>query len=99
MNIQNEIGTWQRDTFPSSTTLSKIKHLRHEIDELEEDVKNGTKESLAMELADCAFFLFGIADLNDIDLMEAVKKKFEINRQRKWGNPDKDGVVFHIKED
>lgn len=96
--LQRRIGKWQTKTFPASNELSKIKHLRHEIDELEESIKNKhSKEEVAMELADCAFFLFGIAQLQGIDLVKSIWKKFKINKKREWGKPDIDGVYFHKK--
>ena len=30
-------------------------------------------------------------------LRDAIRQKFEVNKGRKWGTPDKDGVVEHIR--
>lgn len=95
--LQKRIGKWQLKTFPASNEFSKIKHLRHEIEELEEAIKNGSKEEVSMELADCVFFLLGIAQLQGINLIKSVRKKFKINKKRSWGRPDNNGVYFHKK--
>ncbi len=31
------------------------------------------------------------------DICKAIQEKFEINKARKWGEPDANGVVNHIK--
>lgn len=96
--LQKRIDNWQRKTFPSSNELSKIKHLKKEIDELEEAIKEGhSKKEIAHEIADCVLLLFGIAGLQGINLLKAVRNKLKINMKRKWGKPDKDGVYFHEK--
>lgn len=94
--MQKEIDEWQREVFPESDSVSKISHLREEVNELMDEFNtlDIDKEKIAMELADCALLLFGIAGLNDIDLLESVETKFEINKKRKWKDPV-DGVYFH----
>lgn len=101
MILQSRINKWQRKTFQKSTVYSKMKHLRKEMEELDEAIVLApvNMEALAMELADCVFLLFGIAGLFKINLLKAVKRKFKINKKRKWGLPDKDGVYLHKKED
>jgi len=32
------------------------------------------------------------------DLFEAIRDKFEINKNRTWSKPDKDGIVRHVKD-
>ena len=54
-----------------------------------------------MEFADCFMLLLDAAshyDLTAEELIEVTVTKLEINRQRKWGKPDKNGVVEHIRE-
>jgi hypothetical protein len=41
-------------------------------------------------------YVFGM-NLDDINL--AISKKMDVNEKRKWGEPDENGVVRHIKED
>lgn len=90
---------WQKETFPLATPLSKIEHLLQEIQELKEDIINNNPKK-RLEYADCFLLLFGAAhadgfEYNDID--DFSIEKLEINRARKWGKPDSNGVVNHIK--
>jgi len=44
--------------------------------------------------------LFGTAASDGMsyeDICEAIESKMQINFKRKWGKPDKNGVVNHIK--
>jgi hypothetical protein len=93
-----EITIWQKETFGSATSLSKIEHLKEEIKELEYDVLNNNQDR-RLEFADCFFLLFGAAAADGMsyeDICNCIQEKFEINKKRKWGNPDKNGVVKHI---
>lgn len=95
-----EIKKWQEETFGEATPLSKISHLQHEVEELAYDVKynHPTKR---LEFADCFLLLFGAAASDGMtyeDIEMCIREKFNINKQRKWGKPDANGVVNHIKE-
>lgn len=95
-----EIIEWQKVTFPSSTPLSKLKHLQKEIIEVEEDIQSGN-DNIIFEMADMCFLMFGIIDQLGFtydDLVHIVAEKLRINKTRTWQAPDKDGVVLHIKE-
>lgn len=98
-NQFKEITSWQKETFGEATALSKIAHLREEIEELAIDIaSNGIDKRL--EFADCFFLLFGAAAADGMtyeDICNAIQEKFEINKVRKWGKPDANGVVNHIK--
>ena len=53
-----------------------------------------------MELADCFILLFGLAQkmgLNFQHLQAIISTKHKINLLRKWGKPDANGVVKHVK--
>ncbi|UII80037.1 dATP/dGTP pyrophosphohydrolase domain-containing protein [Flagellimonas sp. CMM7] len=94
----NEISEWQKQTFSHATPLSKIAHLKKEIDELEDDLKSDNTDR-RLEFADCFFLLFGAAHADGMtyeDICSAIQEKFEINKSRDWGKPDKDGVVEHV---
>jgi len=102
----NEITTWQKQTFPSATSLSKLTHLAGEeatgeVGELKHEIIAGVSyDKMKMEVADCFFLLFGAAASEGMtysEIVEAIQEKFEINKKRNWGNPDKNGVVNHIK--
>lgn len=94
-----EIIAWQKETFSQATAFSKIQHLKEEIEELSIDVAiDGIDKRL--EFADCFLLLFGAAASDGMtyeDICQAIHEKFEINKARKWGEPDKIGVVKHIK--
>lgn len=97
-----QINKWQDETFGRATALSKIAHLKQEVDELECELKQSNNPTNTLEeFADCFILLFGCAasyGMTYEDCCEAINKKMEINRNRKWGNPDKNGVVNHIKK-
>lgn len=94
-----EIVQWQTDTFGQATALSKIEHLKEEIEELSIDIAINS-DSKILEWADCFLLLFGAAasdGLNYEDICAAIDAKMRINRARKWGKPDENGIVHHIK--
>ena len=96
----NEISEWQKETFGLVTPLSKISHLKDEIEELRLGIMYDQPDK-RLEFADCFFLLFGAAATDGMsyqDIQDAIKEKFEINKKRKWGTPDQNGVVNHIKE-
>lgn len=93
-----EISAWQKQTFPQATSLSKIEHLLEEVQELKVDLQTGNPDR-RLEFADCFILLFGAANADGMtfgDIRNAIHEKHKINKNRKWGNPDKNGVVKHI---
>lgn len=63
-----------------------------EYEELIHDIK--------MEYADCFMLLIDSAahfPLSINSILESVREKLEINKNRKWGKPDKNGVIEHIR--
>lgn len=90
-DIQQRIGKWADKQFPQSTNNSIFKHLAKEVKEL-------SKSSSSEEAADCLMILLHFAHRNGFDIYAESLRKLEINKTRKWGKPDKDGVVEHIKE-
>jgi len=95
-----EITSWQKDTFGSATSLSKIAHLAEELQELVSDLKSNSSEK-KLEFADCFFLLFGAAAADGMsyqDICHAIQEKFEINKTRHWGNPDEHGIIRHVKD-
>jgi NTP pyrophosphatase (non-canonical NTP hydrolase) len=92
------ITQWQKQTFPGGTPLSKIAHLAKELEELVEDLHSGNPER-RFEFADCFLLLFGAAAADGMsfeDICRVIDEKMEINKKRKWGEPDENGVVEHI---
>ena len=95
LTIQKTIAEWSKETFKDSTILSNIEHLRDEIDEIEEFPEN------IEEWADVIILYMNAAYLSGHSMDEiliAVHKKFEKNKNRSWGEPDERGVVKHINE-
>jgi len=95
----NEIVAWQKQTFPKATSLSKVFHLEKEVVELRNDLLANYPDK-RLEYADCFLLLFGSAASDGMsfqDICNAIDEKMQINRERKWGNADENGVVHHIK--
>ena len=91
---------WQDETFPASTAFSKACHLRQEVEELIDDLEKGN-ENRRLEYADCFLLLYGAAAKDGMsfqDIQDVLHEKMEINYKRKWGKPDENGVVNHIKD-
>lgn len=93
--LQNQLGEWSDSTF--GLLRHPIAPLAHLVKELRELIDCPTDR---MEYADCMMLLLdayrmigGSAD----DLVQACYEKLEINKQRKWGEPDEHGVVEHIR--
>jgi NTP pyrophosphatase (non-canonical NTP hydrolase) len=87
-----DIQEWQAATFPNATPHSVIAHLTKELLELAADPLDGE------EMADVLHLLIGLAALAKVDLRAALAAKFEKNKRRKWGEPDKYGIVEHVDE-
>ena len=99
-NIFEVIIEWQKKTFPNATALSKAHHLKIEVDELINDLSKDVPHR-RLEYADCFLLLFGSAASDGMsyeDICLAIWDKMEINLKRKWGVPDENGVVNHVKE-
>ena len=91
--LQLECGTWADKTFPTNTQQSIINHLKKEVtQELHPDCEPD-------ELADCILLLIHLAHKRGLSLYDEVRKKFEINKARKWGKPNEQGFVEHIREE
>lgn len=94
------ITAWQKETFGQATATSKTEHLKQEVEELLFDILHN-EPNRRLEFADCFLLLFGAAHADGMtyeDICAAIDEKMEINRARKWGKPDKNGVVNHIKD-
>lgn len=92
-NMQDDIAGFTDEVFGASTPVSKLHHLTEEVQELIDAPDD------KMEWADCMILLIDAAkkagyDMDD--LYQAVQSKMEINKKRKWGAPDENGVVRHV---
>lgn len=107
-----DITNWQKKTFGQATPVSKAHHLKEEVDELlvelESYYRSGFPKSetqlkdslIEKEFADCFLLLFGSAAAHGMgyeDICQAIDTKMEINKSRKWGKPDENGVVKHVQ--
>ena len=101
------IGQWSEETFKKQSSVSKLKHLQKEVVELIEECEKDRNDALTsininLEFADCFILLLDAArkeGLNAEDILITIAHKMKINKERKWGPPDKDGVVQHIREE
>ena len=94
-----KITKWQKETFPNATALSKLHHLKEEVNELQSDLERKAFYR-DMEFADCFLLLFGCAAADGFTyeaICHAIDKKMEVNYKRKWGTPDENGVVKHVE--
>ena len=92
--LQDDIGVFTDKTFGQSTPRAKALHLSEEALEAAADPQD------IIEWADCTILLLdGIrkAGYTTEDLFQAVLRKMEINRNRKWGPVDENGVSRHVK--
>lgn len=100
-------SVFDNGNFTPERSIGISKHLQYETVELTDALtryfNNPTDEnrnSLLFEFADC-YLLLGdcVAHLSFTmnEIKEAELKKLEINKTRKWGKPDKNGVIGHIE--
>lgn len=88
-DLRSEVIDWANSTFTVANPHSKAEHLRREAEELCRDPHD------VEEMADVFILLSHISDGHD--LHSAVRAKLEKNKARKWGSPDAQGVVEHIR--
>jgi len=87
----NSIGEWSKNAFPDADSIKHIIKLKNEAQEVIEapyDIK---------EYADCIIALLAAAykaDISFFELVEAVKNKLEVNKNRKWTKLS-DGTYQH----
>lgn len=89
-SLQYDIGEWSDKTFPNSTTQTIIAHLKREVAELE-------ASGAGSELADCFLLLLHYAHKRKLHSYQEILDKHEVNKKRKWGKPDAEGVVEHLR--
>lgn len=112
--LKNQISDWSDKTFNNGINSPKRSiaishHLQKESIELtfalKEFIKNGGHQKdyvkVINEIADVQILIWDVCSKLDIDIIELkriIEYKFDINKQRKWGTPDKNGVVEHVKK-
>lgn len=92
----DEIGQSSIDLFGNEK--NPVPTLHHLSKEVAETIETPNDVS---EYADMLILLMGAFKRtggNAKDLVQAALDKVEINKIRKWGKPDENGVIEHIKE-
>lgn len=100
-------NTFDSGNFSAMRSIAISHHLQKESRELTEATVNclrdPTEENfcrLTEEIADCQLLLLDIAAHMGFGvdiIISACRSKHEINKSRKWGKPDANGVVEHIR--
>lgn len=101
-DLQKEVTEWAENTFGKSTRPNgKVLHL---FDELEEAFAECIFDRQREEIADAAMILLHLASFLEVDITkispefeEAIRRKFEICKTRKWARRE-DGQMHHVKE-
>ncbi|MDH6309388.1 NTP pyrophosphatase (non-canonical NTP hydrolase) [Dysgonomonas sp. PFB1-18] len=112
--LMNAIREWSDKQFSDGVfdhqrALPITHHLTKEVSELIdilEEVGNGDPsdenwDKVRMEYVDCLMLLLDSAShfgLSAYDLYRGCYIKLEINKKRKWGLPDENGVIEHIRD-
>lgn len=110
IEFQQEVGEWGDKTFNSKRDYNKqdctygiYNHFVKEVKELKLAIKHSfscdepPQRTIEEETADCFILLLHLSFWYGFDLLKAARNKMEINRKRTWGEPDKDGVIEHVK--
>lgn len=106
-DLMKTIADFSDETFGTGNRNPAIAmHLREEVEELIDALKKGKgsdpdkRHQLLFEYADCFILLLDSlrsCGFSTYDLIAASRAKMKINRKRKWGKPDKNGIIKHIK--
>lgn len=90
MQLQLEIADWIGPINPNRTANSTIAKILEELGEL----IASERMCDPLELADVAILVLDLFYLQDVDLVEAVQHKMQINRRRTWRIAD-NGAMSH----
>ena len=85
---------FSKRTFKNSNCNSVVAHIKKEIEEVQANPYDLMEWIDIIILSLDGYWRAGGDPFSFMDLME---RKLEINKNRKWGVPDKDGVVEHLK--
>ncbi len=84
--LLNAIGDYDRGANDTRVNVSEMMELHRK---------------MRFEFADAFMLLLDAARKRGFmaeDLIQVTKLKLEVNRRRKWGKPDKNGVIEHLRE-
>lgn len=92
--VKDIIVNWADSVFPDRTITNAISKLV--LEEIPEFLMDQTD---AMELADMGILLYDIANLANVDLDDAIRKKMEINIKRSWAIDPITGLMNHVEKE
>ncbi|MFA7708149.1 MAG: dATP/dGTP pyrophosphohydrolase domain-containing protein [Candidatus Pacearchaeota archaeon] len=96
----NQFGEGQRNPAIAYHLLKEVPELIEAFERYQKSCAGGNYDRITSEYADCFMLLLDSAShfgLNADKLIEFAHKKLEINKRRQWGEPDKNGVVEHVR--
>lgn len=93
--IMNEIASWSDSVFGEGRPpTAPLHHLKKEVREAIENPDDDSEYAdMLMLILDAYRMKGGTAN----ELIKYTYNKLEENKQRKWGKPDKNGVVEHVR--
>lgn len=98
-----EIRAWQAETFTQPSLSGAVAHLSKEMAEIEAALGGaGTHEGrahMAEELGDGVFLILQAMTILGADPATVLEHKLAKNKARRWGKPDADGVVEHVRDE
>ena len=101
--IYEDINSWCIKTFGKNRAIASLHHLKEQIEEIIQELgkENVNVEDCDKKYADAFILLINSAasygmDANDV--LKAISIKMDINRGRRWGSPDDNGICKHLKE-
>ncbi len=87
------VTEWADTTFGPATLERQVMRALEEIGELQQALRAGDVQKIAIEAADACICLYRvIGTINP----KAIDEKMAINRARKW-NVGPDGCAYHVK--
>lgn len=103
--LMDDLSEWSQKTFGSDKVrgpVAPLKHLELEVKEAYEAYEiSGNSQDFEKEVADCFLLLIDACRRANIPyhgLIRAAHSKLSENKKRKWAKPNKDGIIFHVKE-
>ena len=89
--FQAEVTKWAQRTFPHHTPPALLAKLRQETSEVLAEPND------LQEAADVFIVALVICGWQGVSLLDVARRKMAINRARRWGEPDAQGVVEHVR--
>jgi len=93
-DIEKEVITWHKETFPNATTHAILAKLDEELDELQE---SDELDNFIEEIADVAIVAITFLNRQGTSLSEQIKYKLAINKSRNWGRELPNGDRVRVK--